>query len=224
MRETAVIRVGGEPVELLPERAAWWPGERTLVVADLHLGKEHAFAAAGIGLPPNILDETLDRLARCIGLTGAERVVIAGDLLHAKVGTTERLIERVSAWRRTVAAELLLVPGNHDRAADQVVGAWGIEHRGPDLRLGPFRFVHEPDGGVPDAFTWAGHLHPAVRLVAGRDSVRLPCFCVGERVGILPAFTRFSGRTTPVLALSDRAWAIADDRVILAPTRVVCGG
>lgn len=224
MRETAVIRVGGEPVELLPERAVWWPSGRTLVVADLHLGKEHAFAAAGIGLPPNILDETLDRLARCIGLTGAERVVIAGDLLHAKVGTTERVIERVGAWRRTVAAAMLLVTGNHDRAADEVAGAWGIEQRGPDLRLGPFRFVHEPDGGVPDAFTWAGHLHPAVRLAAGRDSVRLPCFCVGERVGVLPAFTRFSGRTTPALALADQAWAIADDRVILAPTRVASGG
>jgi hypothetical protein len=33
------IRIAGEPVELLAERAVHWPGARTLFVADVHLGK-----------------------------------------------------------------------------------------------------------------------------------------------------------------------------------------
>lgn len=218
MREVAVIEVDGERVELLPERAAWWPGARTLLVADLHLGKEHAFAAVGIGLPGTVLDETLARLGRCIAETGAVRVVIVGDLLHARLGTTPEVIDRVAAWRRSVPAELLLIPGNHDRAVAEVAGAWSIELAEAEHRDGPFRFVHEPDAGVPEAYTWAGHLHPAVRLSAGRDAVRLPCFALGERTGVLPAFSMFTGRMTSAIGPGDQAWAIAGERVFLAPT------
>lgn len=223
MREVGLLHIRAEEVHLLPERAAWWPAERTLIVADLHLGKEHAYAALGVGLPGTILDETLGRLTRCIELTGARRVVIAGDLLHAKIGTTEALVQRVAAWRAGVRAELLLVPGNHDRDSRDIAGPWRIDHRDADLRIGPFRFVHEPDDGVPDAYTWAGHLHPGVRLAAGRDAVRLPCFCVGDRVAVLPAFTRFSGRMTAALGLADQAWAIAAERVFRVPTHAVSG-
>lgn len=218
MREVAVIEVGGERVELLPERAAWWPGARTLLVADLHLGKEHAFAAVGIGLPGTVLDETLARLGRCIAETGAVRVLIVGDLLHARLGTTPEVIDRVAAWRRSVPADLLLIPGNHDRAVAEVAGAWSIELAEAEHRDGPFRFVHEPDAGVPEAYTWAGHLHPAVRLSAGRDAVRLPCFAVGERTGVLPAFSMFTGCMTSAIGPGDRAWAITGERVFLAPT------
>lgn len=220
MRETASIEIGGERVELLPERAAWWPAARTLVIADLHLGKEHAFAAVGIGLPGTILDETLERLAWCVELTGAERVVIVGDLLHAKVGTTPEVIGRVGSWRRTVKARILLVPGNHDRDVGEIADVWQVEPREREFISGPFRFVHEPDEGDDAAFTWSGHLHPAVRLSGGQDSISLPCFCIGERVGILPAFTLFSGKATSAVNLTDQAWAIADERVFLAPTRV----
>lgn len=225
MREVAAIHVGGEPVELLPERAVWWPGARTLVVADLHLGKEHAFAAVGIGLPGAVLDETLERLSWCVDETGAERVVIAGDLLHAKAGLTGQLMDRVAIWRHSLGArEVLLVPGNHDRAIGDVAAVWGIRVHTEELRDGPFRFVHEPDGGVGDAFTWAGHLHPAVRLHGGRDSVKLACFRIGERSAVLPAFTLFSGKTTRAGKLAEQAWAIAGDRVLLAPTHAPAGG
>jgi metallophosphoesterase superfamily enzyme len=42
---------GAELLWLLPERAAWLPQARTLLVADLHLGKAETFQAHGIPLP-----------------------------------------------------------------------------------------------------------------------------------------------------------------------------
>ncbi len=33
----------GKPVQLLPERALWWPAGQALFVADLHLGKAATF-------------------------------------------------------------------------------------------------------------------------------------------------------------------------------------
>jgi len=38
-------------VVLLPERAVWWPATRTLLVADLHLGKCETLRANGAPMP-----------------------------------------------------------------------------------------------------------------------------------------------------------------------------
>ena len=43
--------LAGEAVELLPERALHWIRERTLFVADVHLGKAAAFRAGGVPVP-----------------------------------------------------------------------------------------------------------------------------------------------------------------------------
>jgi DNA ligase-associated metallophosphoesterase len=218
VRAIATIEVAGERVDLLPERAAWWPGARTLLVADLHLGKEHA--AVGMGVPGTVLEETLTRLAGCIAETGADRVIIVGDLLHAALGTTPEVVDRVAAWRRGIGADLVLVAGNHDRGIKAVAAEWAITLSGTVLIDGPMRFIHDPDDGVADVYTWAGHLHPAVRVSAGRDSLRLPCFRVGERVGVLPAFSMFTGGSTSLFRGGDQSWAIAEGRVFRAPSRM----
>lgn len=217
MREPPSILAGGEPVALLPQRAVWWPGARTLIAADLHLGKEHAFGALGIAIPGGVLEETLERLARCARQWGAERVVVVGDLLHARLGTTPRVIETVARWRASLEAEIWLVPGNHDRAHDLVAEPWRLRVCPGELRDGPFRFVHVPGPGTPGCFTWAGHLHPATRLEGGGDAVRLPCFHIGEHVGILPAFSLFTGARCTEMAPGDAAWAIAGDRIVRSP-------
>jgi DNA ligase-associated metallophosphoesterase len=204
-------------VALLPQRAVWWPAARTLIAADLHLGKEHAFGALGIAIPGGVLEESLERLARIAEQWGAERVIIVGDLLHARVGTTPHVVDRVAAWRQSLAAELWLVPGNHDRAHDLVADSWRLHVCDPELCEGPFRFVHAPDAGADGRFTWSGHLHPAARLEAGGDSLRLPCFHITDRIGVLPAFSLFTGGRCTELAPGDAAWAIAGDRVVRVP-------
>jgi len=219
MRETVTLDVTGERVELLPERAAWWARRRTLLVADLHLGKEQAFATLGIGVPASVLDETLARLGRCVTDAGAERVFIVGDVLHARHGLTPAIIDRVASWRQTLGVEIGVVPGNHDRDLETVAAPWKLTKHDAELIDGPFRFVHEPDGGVDDHFTWAGHLHPAVAVSAGRDSVRLPCFRVGTRVAVLPAFSRFTGLAGAGSQPGDRLFATAPDRVFEVSAR-----
>ncbi len=218
MGDTVVLDLAGERIELLPERAAWWRSARTLLVADLHLGKEHAFAAAGIGVPGGVLDDSLDRLARCVSTTGAERVIVVGDMLHAESGTTPELIERVAAWRADINVSIEIVPGNHDRTLDEVATSWRLRRHPAELLAGPFRIIHTPDAGTADHYTWAGHLHPAVTLTAGGDSVRLPCFRIGTKVAVLPAFSVFTGRggvgTTP----GDRLYAVTPERVLPVPS------
>src|SRR5262245_52362273 len=62
--------------------ALYWPGERTLIVADLHLEKGSAFAVRGAMLPPYDTQDTLQRLAECIDRYEPRRVVALGDSLH----------------------------------------------------------------------------------------------------------------------------------------------
>ncbi len=210
------IRVAGEDVELLPERAVWWPGARTLVVADLHWGKVETFHAHGIPVPAGILADDLARLERALERTRAERLLVLGDLVHGRL--LPAAIEAVASWRARCRVPLLLVRGNHDRHAPVLPPAWDVEDVTGTLREGPFVFTHAPEP-MPGAYTWAGHLHPMVTLRGRGDGLRLPCFHVGARVGVLPAFGAFTGgvgiRATP----GDRVFVVAEGQVVEVPVR-----
>jgi hypothetical protein len=57
----------------------------------------------------------------------------------------------------------------------------------------PFALSHHP-ARSPGHYVLAGHLHPALRIEAGGDRLRLPCFAFGPAVGLLPAFGAFTGQ------------------------------
>ena len=110
------VDVAGEELWLSAERCIWWPARRTLIVADLHFGKAASFRALGVPVPEKTTDQDLARLAHLIATTGAGRVVLLGDLLHARHGRSAELMDAVGAWRaRHAGVEMLLVRGNHDR-------------------------------------------------------------------------------------------------------------
>jgi len=51
MPATAEIIFGTESLILLADRALHWPKRKTLVLADVHLGKDATFRAAGLPVP-----------------------------------------------------------------------------------------------------------------------------------------------------------------------------
>jgi len=216
MKAGAAVELAGEPGILRPERALWLPERSTLVVADLHVGKEAAFRAAGLAVPEGILDETLARLGALAAALAARRVVVAGDLVHARRGLTGEVVARVAAWRATVGAAIDLVRGNHDRHAPRLPASWSIGEAGDELALGPLRIRHEPPaGGDGDAgFTVTGHLHPTVLLRGGGDRLRLPCFVLDPTGLVLPAFTRFARGAPADPAPGRRIYAIAGDETV----------
>jgi metallophosphoesterase superfamily enzyme len=83
----------GEALVLMPERSVYWPRRRTLVVADVHLGKEVAFRAASLPVPGDATGEDLDRLGRAVTRTGAERLIVLGDLFHGPSGLTAAVLQ-----------------------------------------------------------------------------------------------------------------------------------
>lgn len=208
------LELGGERVQLLGARAAYLPRHGALLAADLHLGKGQAFRRLGVPVPRGSSDETLARIDALLASTDATRIVFLGDLMHAAQGRSAALDASVAGavrrWRALrPALQITLVRGNHDHHAGELPQAWEVEGVDGALRLGGIALRHEPEP-LEGAYVLAGHLHPVVRL-AGRahDRLRLPCFHVGARVGVLPAFGAFTGGH-PVRAAAGERIFVAD--------------
>ena len=65
-RADDTLTIAGVTLVADPAGALYWPDEKLLVVADLHLEKGSAFAARGVLLPPYDTATTLGRLARLV--------------------------------------------------------------------------------------------------------------------------------------------------------------
>ena len=207
--------VAGERVVLLPERALYHPRSRTLLIADPHWGKAAAFRAAGVPVPGGTTAEGLQRLTRALERTGAARLVILGDLFHAREGKAPATLAVAHAWReRHASLPIVLVRGNHDKRAGDPPGTLDIDCIDAPWPSGPFVLAHHPFESA-EGYVLAGHVHPSVTLRgAGRQRERLPCFHFGPRLGILPAFGEFTGTADVAVAESDRVWVVAEGRVL----------
>ena len=193
----------------------YWPRAETLFVADTHWGKDATFRAAAIAVPGGTLRDDLDRLGAIIMRTGARRLIVLGDLLHAKKGRAPGTLDAIKAWRAChTDLDVLLVRGNHDQGAGDPPDEWGFQCVDAPYLLAPFVLQHEPQPAT-EGYTLAGHIHPAVNLSgAGRQSVRLPCFWFGRRVGVLPAFGSFTGCAAIKACQGDKVFVVAEGEVI----------
>ena len=181
--------------QLAPEGAAIHPGEKTAVIADVHLGYEWARGLAGDCVPAHSLAETLEQLESLLARAPINRLVVAGDLVECprRCARTSADIARLADWLNACGVSLVLLEGNHDRSL-----AWmtrtqpldaGLGKLGPTLGkkllVGGWTIVH---GHQPAAGRRliTGHHHPVLR-VAGRAA---PCFLAAVDRIILPAFSR----------------------------------
>jgi len=205
---------------LLPEAAVWHAPTRTLVVADVHLGKAAAFRDGGIPVPEGDDAHDLARLTALVRKHGASRLVIAGDLFHAPAGMTPALESRFADFLKHLGIPLILATGNHDAKIRRLpAGIAAATHL--DLAIEGPRVIHDPaDATAPECFHIAGHLHPVVRLRDGRrTSLRLACFWLRENLLVLPAFGTFTGGTVITPGRGDRIFATLRDQVVEIPGR-----
>ena len=214
----STVTVGGQAVTLLPERAAFLPESRTLLVADVHIGKAVTFRSLGVPVPHGTTAETLAALSSLATRLAVRRIVVLGDFLHSARSLAPATVAALTRWREAHAdLEITLVRGNHDRRAGDPPARLGIDVVDEPYRLGHIALCHHPRE-VPGAYVLAGHLHPCVS-VHGRahDRLRLPCFWFGAAVGVLPAFGAFTGMHPIRRVRGERVFAIADAQVAELP-------
>jgi uncharacterized protein len=181
-------------LQLMPERAVFDTHSATLLVADVHLGKAAVFRARGIPVPQGTTTATLARLSQALERCQARRLVVLGDLLHAKESHAPGTMAVFRAWRqRHVELQCWAVQGNHDRHAGALATELGFTCT-DEFRESHWCGVHG-DRPTPSSSVWVlqGHIHPVVHLRSSLDSLRLPCFWLHGQVLTLPAFGEFTG-------------------------------
>ncbi len=196
------LSFAGEELVLTESRAVYWPRERALLVADLHLEKASFFAQHGQPIPPYDSRETLERVALAIRETGACRVITLGDNFHDSKGAT-RLEPHACGMLEalTRAVDWVWITGNHDVGKDGSLaearcGGTLVE----ELELSGFVLRHMAKKGEtrPEL---SGHFHPRLQLTVRQRRIVRPCAVVsanenadGSRSGrmILPAFGAFT--------------------------------
>lgn len=209
------VRLDGVDLVLRGDGAAWMPEGRTLFAADLHLGKGAVFRARGVPVPSGDSAADLARLSDALTDTGADRLVILGDLAHGRGSFDGHVVAALTAFRgRHPDLAVTVVRGNHDRAAGDPPAVLGFDVVAEPARVaGVTARHHPPDAGVAapassEGAVLAGHLHPVVVLREGPGRLRVPCFWWRTPVLVLPAWGRFTG--------GHRVRPHAGDRVVVA--------
>jgi DNA ligase-associated metallophosphoesterase len=211
----AEIVLDGERLLLLGERAVFWGKCKALIIADPHWGKAAAFRAAAVAVPEAVTQDDLLRLDGALDRTGAKRLIILGDLIHAEKGRSQSTFDAISDWRkRRSRLKVVLVRGNHDRRAGDPPEEWRFEVVDEPLAESPFCYRHYPEE-CEEGYTLAGHLHPAVKLIDEMGaSHRFACFHFGKRIGVLPAFGSFTGTATVRPKVGDRVFVVSEGEVV----------
>ncbi len=189
----APLPFAGEELVLTKSNAIYWPPERALLVADLHLEKGSWYARHGQMLPPYDSRETLERLADAVKATGARRVITLGDNFHDDEGTC-RLDPYACGMLEalTRALDWVWITGNHDVNMPRSFGATMME----ELELNGVMLRHEAKAGEtrPEL---SGHYHPKMRLKVRNRHIARPCAVVSQSAEaermILPAFGAYTG-------------------------------
>jgi DNA ligase-associated metallophosphoesterase len=198
----------GEEMRLVQGRALFWPRERALLVADLHLEKASYFAGHGQLLPPYDSRETLERLALAVRETGALRLFALGDNFHDAKGVL-RLEPQAAGMLAALSRALdwVWITGNHDAEMVTITGGTLAE----EITAGGIVLRHKAAPGETGP-ELSGHFHPRLMLsVRGRRIAR-PCAVMSEQRLILPAFGALTG------GMDARDAAI---RVAMQPTRAI---
>jgi len=224
--ECAAITVQGETLWLHPERAVVWPARRTVIVADTHFGKSALFGRHGVAVPAGTDGDDRERLCRLIAVSGAARLIILGDFLHAPLAAGSADARDLVAWAGELSdCEICVIAGNHDRGvggAGGTGGAWPMNAmpwrwQERELVEPPFCFTHDAERGTEDArlFSLSGHIHPVARLAGLRKRMpRVPIFWLRPSGLVLPSFGAFTGGYLVRPAVEDQVFAVGPKRVV----------
>ena len=223
MKRSLAISWHGLSLQLDLDGVLYWPEERLLVAADLHLEKGSSYASsAGRLLPPYDSAQTVARLERLVEHYQPLRVVALGDSFHDRRGAA-RLNGAVAERIRGLSDRLdwIWIHGNHDPLPPRQLGGRGAV----EIAIGPLVFRHDAhrerhgEGGEV-----IGHYHPVASVSTRGRSFRRRCFAIGRDRLLLPAFGAYAGglnvREAAIRRLLDaeaRVALLGRDRLHLFP-------
>ncbi len=197
-------------------RTVFWEQEKILILSDLHIGKTGHFRKNGIGVPPAVAKEDMQRLVDSIQFFKPQQLLIVGDLFHS-IENKEH--DWFLKWRNDFPnINFILVKGNHDIVAAEWYTQANIEVAQYYWQKNNFTFVHHIQDYTTtgDAeYIFSGHIHPAVVIKGlGKQSLRFPCFYFTKKYAVLPAFGKFTGTFLVELSKNEKAFAVVNSSLV----------
>ena len=191
------ITIAGHIFLLLPQKAIYWPAQKTLIVADLHLGKVSHFRKAGMALPRASSAKDYQVLGELIEKHQPDTLLILGDLFHSNHNLEWQNFGEF--LRKFPLLKLQLVEGNHDILDKQYYQQLNINCLGEVYTIDELIFTHKPMTQTQGAtFNFCGHVHPGYCLEGkARQTIGLACFFQSSNQLILPAFGHLTGLHYP---------------------------
>jgi hypothetical protein len=192
MKHSMTVIWHGLALQLDLAGVLYWPEERLLVAADLHLEKGTSYAGSAARLlPPYDSAQTVARLERLVELYRPLCVVALGDSFHDRRGAA-RLDEAVAARIRALSdrVDWIWIHGNHDPKPPHRLGGRGAV----EIAIGPLAFRHDAHAERPqEGGEVIGHYHPVASVSTRGRSFRRRCFAIGRHRLLLPAFGAYAG-------------------------------
>lgn len=207
------IVLAGETLELLAERALWWPRFGLLALSDLHLGKAESLQREGVPVPAEAGASDLARLGKLIDELRPQEVLILGDFIHQRTSWTASLKSALHSFfmsHRNLDWGLIL--GNHERGSEAELRDFPLAITTDDVKRESLIFTH---GHRPQAsgFYVAGHAHPVITLRDGPLRMRFPCFELRRSGLVLPSFGTWTGGQESVRQRGVRRFAVTPSEV-----------
>jgi uncharacterized protein len=213
MQAPLLYRIREQTLWLSAQRSIFWEEQKALIVSDLHFGKTGHFRKSGIAVPQSVYKEDLQRLVNLLHYFQPQQLIVVGDFFHSHANTE---LEWFKKWREDFNhINITLVKGNHDILHDSWYQKAGIELEGDRLHIGPFLFTHDRCDDEEEAYTFCGHIHPAVMISGmGRQSLRFPCFYFAKDHCVLPAFSKFTGAVSMDVGEAKAVYAVVENALI----------
>lgn len=210
------FEIANQSFHLLPNKTLYWPSQQALLLADTHFGKAATFRNRGIPVPAGTTDVMLAKISVTLAQTQATSIYFLGDFCHSSTRYEDDFVSELVKWRSAHRhIEMTLILGNHDLGQRTLFHQLEMMVVEAPFLVDGIALCHYPETTVPQGtYKLAGHLHPAVRIAAGGDSLtKIPCFHFNKTVGVLPAFGEFTGTHRVKPKPSDHVFAVADDQV-----------
>ncbi|MGO3164188.1 MAG: ligase-associated DNA damage response endonuclease PdeM [Sphingobacteriaceae bacterium] len=212
------IELNGVDLWLLPERALYIPEEKALIISDWHLGKLRHFRSEGLFVPDPGIGSELERLDRLLKQYAVTRLIFLGDLFHSRWNKDWDTFKSYATRLNNSGIKLELTRGNHDildpehfRGMSMLVSD-SIVFKGDILLSHDRLMLRSPRTQI------VGHIHPGCLIdVGARQSFKLPCFHLQDRILTLPAFGLYTGLHILKNTSDSRLFPIVTDCVLELP-------
>ena len=160
--------------------------EDTLIISDIHIGKEEELKHQGFLIPKDEFSDIKKKMKRILDATNPDHVIINGDLKHNFGRFTYQEWKKVSEFLGLIrdGRNVSVVKGNHDVILKKAVEKQQLTLE--DHKVVDDIYITHGDT-IPDdeAFQEAntviiGHVHPAISIGDGVRSEKYECFLKAE--------------------------------------------